>query len=121
MDHEFFVQRYHMTEESFDKLVNLLDLPVNESKSWNSTRGSDPIIKPMVVGIEIRFLGALTEVPIREDDPDFNGNPGDTYWDLYCQWTRAHHQKEKQKTNKKVKAPMPSREETESYNPVGFW
>jgi hypothetical protein len=53
----FFVQRYHMTEESFDKLVDLLDLPVNESKSRNSARGVDPIIKPMVVGIGLRFLG----------------------------------------------------------------
>jgi hypothetical protein len=26
----FFVKRYHMTEETFDKLVNLLDLPVNQ-------------------------------------------------------------------------------------------
>jgi hypothetical protein len=25
MDHEFFVQRYHMPEESFDKLVDLLE------------------------------------------------------------------------------------------------
>jgi hypothetical protein len=47
----FFVQRYHMTEESFDKLVDLLDLPMNETKSQNSTQGVDPIIKPMVAGI----------------------------------------------------------------------
>jgi hypothetical protein len=52
----FFVERYHMTEESFDKLVDLLDLPVNESKSRNSTRGVNPIIKPMVVGIGRQFL-----------------------------------------------------------------
>jgi hypothetical protein len=40
----FFVERYyHMTQESFDKLVNLLDLPrMNEAKSRNSTRGVDP-------------------------------------------------------------------------------
>jgi hypothetical protein len=37
----FFVERYHMTEELFDKLVDMLDLPVNESKSRNSTRGVD--------------------------------------------------------------------------------
>jgi hypothetical protein len=24
-----------------------------------------------------------------EDDPGFNGNPGDTYWDHYCHWIRA--------------------------------
>jgi hypothetical protein len=54
---EFFVESYHMTEESFDKLIDLLDLPLNEAKSRNSTRGVDPIIKPMVVGIGLRFLG----------------------------------------------------------------
>jgi hypothetical protein len=53
----FFVQRYHMTEESFDKLVDMLDLPVNDAKSRNTTPGIDPIIKHMVVGIGLRFLG----------------------------------------------------------------
>jgi hypothetical protein len=53
----FFVERYHTTEEYFDKLVDLLDLPLNEAKSHNSTQGVDPIIKPMVVGIRLRFLG----------------------------------------------------------------
>jgi hypothetical protein len=46
-----------MTEETFDKLVDLLDIPVNEAKSQNRTRAIDPIIKPMVVGIGLHFLG----------------------------------------------------------------
>jgi hypothetical protein len=46
-----------MTEETFDKLVNLLDLQEHETKSRNSTWGIDPICKPMVVLCGLRFLG----------------------------------------------------------------
>jgi hypothetical protein len=45
----FFVERQRMTEETFNKLVDVLDLPVNEAKNRNSTQGINPICKPMVV------------------------------------------------------------------------
>ena len=53
----YFVERYKMTEDSFDKLVDMIDLPVNEVKSMNSTSGVSPIIKPMAVACGLRFLG----------------------------------------------------------------
>ena len=52
-----FQERYKMTEATFDVLVDRLHLPVNEIKSRNSTKGVDPIVKPMVVAIGLRFLG----------------------------------------------------------------
>jgi hypothetical protein len=35
------------------------------------------------------FHDALPEVPMTEDDPGYNDNPGDTYWDHYCHWIRT--------------------------------
>jgi hypothetical protein len=52
-----FERRYHMTKESFDKLVDILDLPVNEVKSRNSTRGVEPIHKEIIVASGLRYLG----------------------------------------------------------------
>jgi hypothetical protein len=76
-----------------------------------------------------KFHVALTEVPITEDDPGFNHNPGDSHRDHhYCQWTGAKP-KEKQKVKLQVdpqsstspasKVPRNSREEIQSYDQVG--
>jgi len=45
----YFMRRYKMTEETFDKLVHTLNLQVNEIKSKNSTRGIDMICPQIIV------------------------------------------------------------------------
>lgn len=49
--------RYHMTKESFDKLVELLSLAVDERKSRNSTGGVHPIDKYLIVASGLRWVG----------------------------------------------------------------
>jgi len=51
-----FARRYHMSEESFNILVDLLDITVDESKSRASTSGNEPIWPHFVVAIGLRFL-----------------------------------------------------------------
>ena len=64
-----------MSEESFNKLVNLLreDITVDAMKSSNSARGNDPIYPEMIVGSGLRFLGgeavkSLAEIYGMSDD-----------------------------------------------------
>lgn len=56
-----FQSRYHMSEESFDKLVEIILTPklaIDEKQSRRSTGGEqDPITPEMVVAIGLRFLG----------------------------------------------------------------
>jgi hypothetical protein len=54
-----FQTRYHMQEESFDALVNLLReyITVDVSKSHASTGGNDPISPEIICAAGIRFLG----------------------------------------------------------------
>ena len=54
-----FQRRYHMTEASFNKLVELLrdDLAIDKKQSANSTGGNAPIIPELVVASGLRFLG----------------------------------------------------------------
>ena len=52
-----FMRRYKMTEASFNKLVGILDLPVNEIKSKNSTVGIDMISTNIIVASGLRWLG----------------------------------------------------------------
>ena len=53
-----FKARYHMTKTSFNTLVNLLDITVDEQQSMRSTKGIEPITKEIVVACGLRFLGA---------------------------------------------------------------
>ena len=55
-----------MTEASFDRLVNMLDLPVNHTKSRNSTGGIDPITKDIIVACGLRFLGGETHKSLED-------------------------------------------------------
>ena len=54
-----FQSTYHMSERSFDRLVDLLrpKLPVNIKQSMNSSSGGRPITPEMKVAIGLRFLG----------------------------------------------------------------
>ena len=54
-----FQSRYHMTESSFNKLVDILrqDIHINKAQSSRSTSGNKPITAEMVVGAGLRFLG----------------------------------------------------------------
>ena len=54
-----FKSRYHMTEPSFNKLVDLLrpQLIGDELQSIRSNSGNDPITPEMIVGSGLRFLG----------------------------------------------------------------
>lgn len=54
-----FQSKYHMSEESFDRLVDLLRpyVTVDYKKSMNSTSGNSPIYPEIVVGIGLRYLG----------------------------------------------------------------
>ena len=52
-----FQRRYHMTYDSYLKLVEILDIQVNEQKSKKSTRGEDPISTAMIVAMGLRFMG----------------------------------------------------------------
>ena len=46
-----------MSMASFYKLVDMLDIQVDETKSRNSTGGVDPIDKTLIVACGLRFLG----------------------------------------------------------------
>ena len=46
-----------MTEQSFNKLVRILDLPVDEIKSKNSTSGVDMICPQIITASGLRWLG----------------------------------------------------------------
>lgn len=54
-----FVRKYHMTEESFNRLVDDLGpyLCVDEVKSRNSTSGIQPVDKRFIVAAGLRWLG----------------------------------------------------------------
>jgi hypothetical protein len=54
-----FTATYHMTETSFNKLVDLLSphLQVDEAKSRNCTAGIQPIDKRIIVAAGLRWLG----------------------------------------------------------------
>ena len=54
-----FQSRYHMTESTFNKLVDILReaLEKNERQSIRSTGGNDPITSEMTVAAGLRFLG----------------------------------------------------------------
>jgi hypothetical protein len=54
-----FVSTFHMTESSFHKLVDLLapHLHVDEVKSRNSTSGTQPIDRTIIVAAGLRWLG----------------------------------------------------------------
>ena len=46
-----------MSKLAFDKLVCILNIQVNKTKSRQSTGGNDPISSVMIVAIGLRFLG----------------------------------------------------------------
>ena len=54
-----FQSRYHMSEPSFNKLVNILrsDISVDVNQSMRSSSGNGPITPEMIVGAGLRFLG----------------------------------------------------------------
>ena len=52
-----FQSRYHMTYESFNQLVDILSIEVNEKRSRASTGGNEPITSRMIVAIGLRFMG----------------------------------------------------------------
>ena len=52
-----FQKRYHMTEKSFNDLVEILDIRVHEGLSRASTNGNQPILPHFVVGCGLRYLG----------------------------------------------------------------
>jgi hypothetical protein len=53
----YFVRPYMMSEDAFNRLVGILNLPVNEIKSKNSTRGIDMISPDIIVAAGLRWLG----------------------------------------------------------------
>jgi hypothetical protein len=53
----YFVRRYMMSETTFYRLVGILNLPVNETKSSNSTGGIDMISPDIIVASRLRWLG----------------------------------------------------------------
>ena len=54
-----FNDKYHMCEESFNKLVDRLrrTITVDYQKSMNSTRGNGPIFPELIAACGLRFLG----------------------------------------------------------------
>ena len=54
-----FQKRYHMSERSFNQLVDILcpQVSLDELQSYQNTGGNDPITPEMVVGAGLRFLG----------------------------------------------------------------
>ena len=60
-----FERRYHMTYESYLKLVEILNIKVDEQKSRNST-GEDPISPAMIVAMGVRFIGGEKIKPIAD-------------------------------------------------------
>ena len=61
-----FQRRYHMTYDSYLKLVEILDIQVNEQKSKKSTRGEDPISTAMIVAMGLRFMDGEKIVSIAD-------------------------------------------------------
>jgi hypothetical protein len=57
-----FQWRYHMSLNTFEKLVNLLqsDIEPNEKKSRNSTSGNEPVSSELVVAARLRYLGGAS-------------------------------------------------------------
>ena len=51
-----FTMRYRMTYQTFVKLVDLLDITVDELLSGRSTSGNPPIIKELFVAAGISYL-----------------------------------------------------------------
>ena len=53
-----FQKRYHMSQRSFNELVDLLnsDVSMNELQAFCSTSINDPITPEMIVGAGLRFL-----------------------------------------------------------------
>ena len=56
-----FQKRYHMTEASFNKLLDMLReyIEMNEKQSSCSSRGNVPIIPEIVLASGLRFLGGV--------------------------------------------------------------
>ena len=54
-----FQRRFHMSEDSFQKLVDILkdDLSINEAQSRRCTQGNAPITLEMVLAIGLRYMG----------------------------------------------------------------
>ena len=57
-----FQRRYHMTFETFNKLVSLLrdDLQIHRTNSRSSTKGVSPIDTEIIVAAGLRYLGGET-------------------------------------------------------------
>jgi hypothetical protein len=53
----YFVRRYMMSEDAFNRLVGILNLPVNEIKSKNSTGGIEMISPDIIVAAGLLWLG----------------------------------------------------------------
>ena len=58
-----FQRRYHMTEESFNKLVEMLreDLMIDIVQSMRASGGNPPILPELVVACGLRSLGGGKE------------------------------------------------------------
>ena len=52
-----FQKRYHMNEEAFNNLVEILEITVQEGHSRACTNGNQPILPQIVVGCGLRYLG----------------------------------------------------------------
>ena len=64
-----FQQRYHMSHETFKKLVDLLDIQVDARQSMRSTSGNSPITPTLIVAGVLRYLGGSKSI----DMADFLG------------------------------------------------
>ena len=53
----YFMKRYKMSENAFNRLVDILDLRVDETKSKNSTGGIEMICPQIIVAAGLRWLG----------------------------------------------------------------
>jgi hypothetical protein len=55
-----FQMRYHMSKQAFDKLVELLNLPVDQKQSRCSSSAIEPIDANIIVACGLQFLGGDT-------------------------------------------------------------
>ena len=56
-----FQSRYHMPVHMFERLVNTLNIYVNEDISRSSAQGNNPITPAMIVSMGLRYTGSKNQ------------------------------------------------------------
>jgi hypothetical protein len=82
--------RYMMMDPSAGWYQDIDDT-ADDGDVFMDAQSMHPLFDPSIEtgGDYEEFHDALTEAPMTEDDPGFNGNPGDTYWDHYLAFSGA--------------------------------